>query len=152
MDAVFHNPNYLEIKKNLISKFLALIFQNISIWNFQTSWRFCCCWGWPSWWESIGHESLFEVRQPAVSPCRYAAISRTSSSPTWEGPMPNFVAIFKLYISDLVWIKCILRFFIRRKQITFYSIFRWRAEVFEQKFLLFPSSLLRRVEGWHVVY
>ena len=33
----FCNPNYLEIKNYLISKFLAPMFQNISIGNFQTS-------------------------------------------------------------------------------------------------------------------
>ena len=31
----FHNPNYLEIKKDLISKFLAPMIQNILIGNFQ---------------------------------------------------------------------------------------------------------------------
>ena len=33
----FHNPNYLEIQMNLISKFLAPNFENISLGNFQTS-------------------------------------------------------------------------------------------------------------------
>ena len=37
----FHNPNYLEIKKDLISKFHATMIQNILIWNFQTSWSSC---------------------------------------------------------------------------------------------------------------
>ena len=32
----FHNPNTLKLKKYLISKFLAPMFQNISIGNFQT--------------------------------------------------------------------------------------------------------------------
>ena len=33
----FCNPNYLEIKKDLISKFLAPLIQNISIGMFQSS-------------------------------------------------------------------------------------------------------------------
>ena len=33
----FHDPNYLEIKKDLISKFDALVIQNILIGSFQTS-------------------------------------------------------------------------------------------------------------------
>ena len=36
----FHNPNYLEIKKYIISTFLAPMFQNISIGNIQTFWSF----------------------------------------------------------------------------------------------------------------
>ena len=37
----FHHPNYTEMTKYLISKFLASMFQNILIGNFPTSW--CSC-------------------------------------------------------------------------------------------------------------
>ena len=37
----FHNPNYLEIKKDLTSKFHAQFIQNIWIGNFKTSWSSC---------------------------------------------------------------------------------------------------------------
>ena len=38
----FPNPNYLEIKKDLFSKFLTYIIQNILIGNFQSSWWSSC--------------------------------------------------------------------------------------------------------------
>ena len=53
----FNNKNYLEIQKNLISKFFAQMIQNISIGNFRTSWS--------PWLFCFWHDKMrFSIKQP----------------------------------------------------------------------------------------